>query len=161
VDARLTHDLLDVAEAHRRLADPNAGGVVVFVGRVRSDRSRAGVVRALFYEADERMALRGLRHLVRTAKRSPGVRRVVVWHRLGTLGVGEVSVVVGVAAVHRDQAFRTARFLIDRVKIDVPIWKTDRARPVRRPPRRPAPPAARSAGSGRARRPRGPPPRVG
>jgi molybdopterin synthase catalytic subunit len=134
VAVRLTARPLDPGQAVRALELPEAGGAVVFVGRVRPDRSSAGVVDALFYEADRPMALRAMTDLARRAERSPGVQRVVVWHRLGILPVGAVAVVVGAAATHRAEAFRTARSLIDRVKTEVPIWKTDRARPAR-PPR--------------------------
>jgi molybdopterin synthase catalytic subunit len=156
VSVALSARPIDPAQAHRALADPGAGGIVVFVGRVRPDRTAKGVVRALRYEADRPMALRIFAEIEAAAERRAGVRRVVVWHRVGTLVVGEVAVVVGAAAVHRDEAFRAARFLIERVKRDAPIWKTDRARPGRPRPRRPARRPARSADSGRAQTPQGP-----
>jgi molybdopterin synthase catalytic subunit len=132
MEVELSRRRLDVARAYRQLADPRSGGVVVFVGRVRPDRARRSVVRALWYEADERMARPHLLSLVSVAKRLHKARRVVLWHRLGEIAVGEISVVVGAAAEHRDEAFGAARFLIEGVKHDVPIWKTDRLQPVPR-----------------------------
>jgi molybdopterin synthase catalytic subunit len=133
VPVALTSRRLEPGKAYRALDHREAGGVVVFVGRVRPDRSTGGVVRALFYEADRPMAVRALTELARTAERAPGVRRVLVWHRTGTIRVGEVAVIVGAAAVHRAEAFRAARFLIERVKRDVAIWKSDRTRPATNP----------------------------
>ena len=46
-------------------------------------------------------------------------------HRLGDLGLREVAVWVGVAAPHRDEAFRACRYIIDEVKHRVPIWKKE------------------------------------
>ena len=46
-------------------------------------------------------------------------------HRLGDLGFKEVAVWVGVAAPHRDEAFRACRYIIDEVKHRVPIWKKE------------------------------------
>jgi molybdopterin synthase catalytic subunit len=152
----LTASAIDPARAFRELAVEGAGGIAVFVGRVRPDRVRRNVVRALEYEADRTMALRAMEDLARKVERSPGVRKVVLWHRVGTLPVGAVAVVVGAAAGHRAEAFRAARQLIERVKRDVPIWKSDRVRPARRPRRRPRPRVARSSGSGRAPKARGP-----
>jgi molybdopterin synthase catalytic subunit len=51
--------------------------------------------------------------------------KVVMLHRLGRVGLGEVSVLIGVAAVHRAVAFEACRWLIDALKVEVPIWKRD------------------------------------
>lgn len=125
MEVELTRRRLDLSRAYRELEGPESGGVVVFVGRVRPDRSERGTVAALWYEADERMAPKLLASLVQEARSQHQSRRVVLWHRLGKVGVGEVSVVVGVAAGHRAEAFRGARFLIEAVKKRVPIWKSD------------------------------------
>jgi len=121
----------------RELEGDELGGVVVFLGRVRPDRTGKGRVTALEYEAHRELALSALRGLERTARRRFGAEKVVLWHRLGAVPVGEPSVVVGVATGHRAAAFRAARFLIERLKAEVPIWKLERARPVRRPRLRP------------------------
>jgi molybdopterin synthase catalytic subunit len=66
-------------------------------------------------------------HGVAAAARSrwPEVGRLVLWHRVGDLTVGEVSVVVAVSTPHRDEAFSAARYCIDTVKLAVPIWKRE------------------------------------
>jgi adenylyltransferase/sulfurtransferase len=46
-------------------------------------------------------------------------------HRVGSLGVGELAVWVGVSAAHRGEAFAACRFIIDEVKHRVPIWKKE------------------------------------
>jgi|HubBroStandDraft_3_1064219.scaffolds.fasta_scaffold38022_2 molybdopterin synthase catalytic subunit len=138
----LTHRPLSIERAYRALDDPKSGGVVVFVGRVRPDRSGGRTVQALDYEADVPMARRLLEALEREAKRDYRARRVVLWHRLGRVPVGAPSVIAGAAASHRAEAFEAARFLIDALKARVPIWKAATARPGRR---RPAP-RARPAG---------------
>jgi molybdopterin synthase catalytic subunit len=145
VTVRLTHEPLSVSLAYRELSDGPNGGIALFVGRVRPDRSRAGTVVALDYEADDRMALESLTRLERMARRRYGAQRTVVHHRLGRLKVGAVSVIVGAAAPHRDAAFEAARFLIERLKVEVPIWKSDRVRSARRRPRRPRGRGGRSA----------------
>ena len=58
-------------------------------------------------------------------KSFPDVGRVVLWHRVGELGLGEVSVVVAVSSPHRPAAFEAARFGIDALKATVPIWKRE------------------------------------
>ena len=54
------------------------------------------------------------------------VRALLAVHRIGTLRIGDVAVVVGVAAAHRDAAFGASRALIDTLKAEVPIWKHQR-----------------------------------
>lgn len=143
---RLTRRPLSVSAAFRALEGSGLGGVVLFVGRVRPDRSRAGRVVALDYEVHRSLALSALSRLARHAQQSFGAERVVLWHRLGTVPVDEVSVIVGVAAGHRGPAFAATRFLIERLKQEVPIWKAVRARPARRRRSRRGGPGGRSAG---------------
>ena len=146
MSVRLTRRPLSVPDAVRPLSGPGLGGIVVFAGRVRPDLTREGRVIALDYETHLPVARKVLSDLERTVRKRFGARRVVVWHRLGRVRVDEVSVVVGVAAGHRAEAFAAARFLIEQLKATAPIWKAARARPVRRRPRRPSRRAGRSAG---------------
>lgn len=143
---RIQRAPLSLAAAYRAIAKPGLGGVVVFAGRVRPDATQHGRVVALDYEAHERMALPALQRLeVEARRRVPGAQ-VVLWHRVGRLGVGVPSVIVGAATPHRADAFRLARALIDRLKAEVPIWKTERVRPGRPRRKRPDRPLGRSAG---------------
>jgi molybdopterin synthase catalytic subunit len=144
-DVLLTRRHLDPARVARGLPE-DAGGVVLFAGRVRPDRVAAGNVEALFYEAHKSLALRALEDVARRAERKFGLTASVLHHRLGVVPVGETSVIVAAAAPHRDAAFRGARFLIDQLKKRAPIWKSDRVRPARPRPRRPRRRRARSSG---------------
>jgi molybdopterin synthase catalytic subunit len=49
---------------------------------------------------------------------------VHVRHRLGRVLVGEAAIYVAVAARHRAEAFAVLTGFMDRLKQDVPIWKT-------------------------------------
>lgn len=120
----LTHGPLAVGAAHEFLADERAGGTCVFVGTSR--RWTDGVeTRALDYHAYEPMAEASLAELAaRAAERWQAVR-VVVLHRLGTVPPPQASVVVGVACAHRAAAFEAARWIIDTLKDETPIWKRD------------------------------------
>jgi adenylyltransferase/sulfurtransferase len=54
-----------------------------------------------------------------------GVTQALCVHRVGDLQLGDIAVWVGVAAAHRDEAFKACRFIIDEVKHRVPIWKKE------------------------------------
>lgn len=149
MSCEITTRPLTVARVARHLDDDASGAVVLFVGRVRPDASGSRRVAALDYEADRAMALRRLQGLERQARQRFGARRVHLVHRIGRLRVGAASVIVGVAAPHRSAAFQAARFLIEQLKRDVPIWKSDRwarAPAGRRRRTRPPPSGGRSRG---------------
>jgi len=146
LSVRLTRGRLSVPAAMRELAGDKLGGVVVFAGRVRPDRRGRGRVVALEYEAHRALALAALSRLDRRARRRFGAERVVLWHRLGRVPVGEASVIVGVATGHRAPAFAASRFLIEQLKATVPIWKLERAPPARPRRSRPGGRAGRSTG---------------
>jgi len=136
---RLSRSPLSYQAAARELGGTALGGLVLFAGRVRPDPTARGRVVALDYDADRAPAIRRLREIADLARRRYGARRVVLWHRIGLVRAGEVSVIAGAACGHRREAFAAARFLIDELKASVPIWKTERARPARRRPRPPRP----------------------
>lgn len=146
MSVRLRDRRLSSAAAMRVLEGPGLGGVVLFAGRVRPDRVEGGRVEALDYEAHPAPARAQLRALERTARLRFGAERVVLWHRVGRVKVGEVSVLAGAACGHRSAAFEATRFLIEELKRSVPIWKTARVRPGRRARRRPRPPVGRGGG---------------
>jgi len=119
--AGLRTEPLSVDEVLAAVADPAAGGTVIFVGTVRSVDEGQAVV-SLEYEAhpDAVSVLREIADQV-AAKHAPVA--VAAVHRIGLLAVGDLAVVVAASAPHRGEAFAAARELIDEVKEHVPIWK--------------------------------------
>lgn len=115
---------IDLAAVHAFLADPAAGGEVVFTGTVRNT-NQGRVVSALEFEAYPEMAVAQLEKIAAEMHARWPLRKVVMLHRLGKLPLGEVVVVVGVSAGHRAEAFEAARHGIDTLKRDVPIWKRE------------------------------------
>jgi molybdopterin synthase catalytic subunit len=121
---RITSEPLRLEEAASFVADPAAGATCVFAGTVRN-RSEAGDVRGLIYEAWEELAGRRLREVAGEMCSIWPVGRVALLHRIGALDVGETSVVVACSAPHRAEAFDACRHGIERLKHDVPIWKKE------------------------------------
>jgi molybdopterin synthase catalytic subunit len=121
---RLSTEPLSVDDALAFVADPGAGGTCVFVGTVR-DRSDAGDVTGLHYEAWDDLAVERLREIAAEMRDRWPVGRVAILHRTGDLAVGEASVVVACSSPHRAEAFEACRHGIERLKEDVPIWKKE------------------------------------
>ena len=103
---------------------PDCGGIDVFIGTVRNLTKGKTVVR-LEFEAYEKMAISEMRKLCEQAFEKWPAQRIAMHHRTGILQVGEVPVIIAVAAAHRDAAFEACRFLIDTLKKTVPIWKKE------------------------------------
>ena len=114
-----------VANWNRRAAHDGCGAVVTFVGVVRMDRVGRQTVRALSYDAYPEMAELLIQRLVNEATARWSLEGIAVQHRLGLVEAGRLSVAVVVAAPHRAQAYAASRFLIERIKRDVPIWKRE------------------------------------
>jgi molybdopterin synthase catalytic subunit len=126
---RLQEASLDLGTALSFLHVPRAGGIGFFVGTTRQFTEVGGQIQEtarLDYEAYRPMALTELQRLTEKARDQwPSLERLTIFHRLGTVPVAEASVAVGAAAPHRAEAFAAARFLIDTLKEQVPIWKRE------------------------------------
>ncbi len=103
---------------------PGMGGIVTFTGLVRR-QSRGVTVEKLEYEAYGSMAVRELLRLCDEIEAEVPGCRLAVEHRTGSLGIGELAVVIAAAAPHRAEAFTACRAMIDRLKDRVPIWKKE------------------------------------
>ena len=115
---------LSVDEVRAAVADPAAGGEVLFVGTVRDNDADRGVT-ALSYTAHP-SAEAELRRVAEDIVAKYDVIAVAAVHRAGDLSVGDLAVVVGVACAHRAEAFHACHALIDELKASVPIWKHQR-----------------------------------
>ena len=101
-----------------------SGAVVLFSGVVRGDRhDQYGAVDTLTLEHYPGMSERILAELAADVAARWPLQRVLAWHRVGTLAVGEVLGLVGVSAAHRQEAFLAASCLMDLLKTRVPLWK--------------------------------------
>jgi molybdopterin synthase catalytic subunit len=115
---------LSIDEAVAHVRHDGAGAVCVFLGTVR-DRNEGARVVLLEYQVYEAMARAEMSRIVdEVTGEVPGVR-LALMHRWGALEVGEIAVVCAASAVHRDEAYRACRALIDRTKARVPIWKRE------------------------------------
>ncbi|WP_216897623.1 molybdenum cofactor biosynthesis protein MoaE [Nocardia alni] len=107
-------------EAERAVTGPEHGAVVVFTGKVRN-HDGGQQVSTLEYSAHPQAEM-FLRQVCEQVAASSGLPVAAV-HRVGALDIGDLAIVVAVAAPHRAEAFTTCADLVDRIKHDVPIWK--------------------------------------
>jgi molybdopterin converting factor subunit 1 len=118
VHVAVTDGPLSLEGIAARVVRPGAGAVVSFQGVTRE-------VERLDYEAYREMAEERIAAILTDCVREHGLEAAAAEHRIGSVPLGEASVVVSVSAAHRDEAFAGARAAIDRIKAEAPIWKQE------------------------------------
>lgn len=121
---RLTREPIDSRSLALELLQPKDGAIVTFDGVTRN-HNRGREVLYLEYEAYESMAPKVMAQIAAEARKQWEIDAVGIIHRLGRVDIGETSVSIVVTSVHRRAAFEACRFLIDRLKQVVPIWKRE------------------------------------
>ena len=112
---------LSVDEALDAVRHPRCGGIALFVGVVR-DHDHGDPVTHLEYSAHP-TAEATIQDVCAEVLGASEAVRIAAVHRTGELAVGDLAVVVAVAAAHRGQAFDACRAVIDTLKARTPIWK--------------------------------------
>ncbi len=106
------------------LMDRGAGAYVGFEGWIRDQNEGQEVLR-LEYEVYEPVAVtEGCKVIAEAMEQFP-ILQVDCVHRSGLLEIGDCAVWVGVTSAHRDEAFAACRYIIDQVKVRLPIWKKE------------------------------------
>lgn len=121
---KIQREEFDVDELFTYLTKPRTGCVVSFLGTVR-EVSRGREVSRMSIEVYEEMALIQLNQIKEEALKRYGVDEVVIIHRHGDLDVGDKIVFIGVSAGHRPEAFEACRYIIEELKVRVPLWKRE------------------------------------
>lgn len=117
----ITDEPLDTGALIDSARRDTCGAVASFVGVVRNHDGGESVD-AIEYSSHP-SSQQILRDIAVEFKDRPGVHRIVAWHRVGRLEIGEDAMVVAVAAEHRAQAFRAVEAIVEDVKAKLPIWK--------------------------------------
>lgn len=79
----------------------------------------------LEYEAYEPMAKKVLLDIIQKARSKWSLKHIAIYHRTGTVPVGEVSVVIAASSAHREDSIHATEYLIDELKATCPIWKRE------------------------------------
>lgn len=116
---------LSIDEVYQLANDPANGAVVIMSGTVRAQTDGQAVA-YLEYQAYEPMAMRIFAQIgLEIRQQWVEANRVVIYHRVGKLQIGEISVLVAVGCPHRSEAFAACKYAIDTLKHQAPIWKKE------------------------------------
>ena len=113
-----------IDELRDGVMNPGSGGVCVFEGWVRNENEGRSVER-LEYEVYAPLAIAEGETVIAEAKQRFPFLEAICVHRSGLLDIGDCAVWVGVSAPHRDEAFKACRYIIDEIKVRLPIWKKE------------------------------------
>jgi molybdopterin synthase catalytic subunit len=127
---RLASEPINTDELIAAITIPETGAVCVFSGMVRGETGKDGAIlqtQQLEYEAYEPMALAKMRQVADEVRQQwPLVQGIAIVQRVGTLAVGQNTILIACSSGHRDQGcFEAARYGIDRLKEIVPVWKKE------------------------------------
>jgi molybdopterin synthase catalytic subunit len=125
MDVGITSSPIDPSTLLERVAAPEDGAALLFLGIVR-DHNDGRAVSGVQYETYAEMAEQVLRQIAEEAAELLGTRRIAVVHRTGELGIGEVSVAIVVSSRHRAEAYEASRYIIEQIKLRLPVWKRER-----------------------------------
>jgi molybdopterin synthase catalytic subunit len=124
IDIQLLETPLSVTTCSEFVATAEVGGSTVFVGTVRNQTKGKRVLR-LDFEAYAPMAISEMRKIAEQACERWPVIKMAIHHRVGSLEVGEIAVIIAVSAAHRKATFEACQYAIDTLKETVPIWKKE------------------------------------
>src|ERR687895_2257198 len=120
----ISEDPIDVEGLLANVKDDSAGATILFLGTIRN-HNEGYDVSAIYYEVYMRMAEEAMAKIEAEAIKRWNLKKFAAIHRIGNLKIGEVSVAIAVSSEHRAEAFEAARYAIDRIKSEVPIWKKE------------------------------------
>ncbi len=115
---------IDPASLINEVGSPQCGAISLFIGTVREVNDGRSVT-AIEYSVYKSMADAELERILDEAEERFGVSALVVEHRIGLLGLGDVSVAIAAAHAHRAPALDCIRYVIEEIKTRVPIWKKE------------------------------------
>ncbi|KAH9522651.1 Molybdopterin synthase catalytic subunit [Dermatophagoides farinae] len=133
ISVELSNDNLSVDEATKFVSSPNCGAISIFIGTTRinendSSKDNCHVVKSLYYEAYDQMALAMMREIVsdiisKQNDDDQSYTKVYVHHKLGHVALGETSIIIAVSSPHRTTSHRMVMEILNKIKQNVPIWK--------------------------------------
>ncbi len=112
-----------IAESiEKHSAKTSIGAHDIFLGQVRDDVIDGKIVQAIDYSAYEEMAEEKFHEIREKAFINFNLVCMHIYHSLGKVRTGEISLFVFVSSKHRTDAFNACRYVVEEIKATVPIF---------------------------------------
>ncbi|MCS6824004.1 MAG: molybdenum cofactor biosynthesis protein MoaE [Cytophagaceae bacterium] len=103
-------------------SESNPGAYSLFAGQVRPDVHEKGTVMGIDYTAYEKMAEHKAEELRSLITEKHNLTSVCIYHSIGFVKAGEISLVVITASKHRKAAIEGCSELVELIKTELPVW---------------------------------------
>jgi molybdopterin synthase catalytic subunit len=121
---KITDKPISPQEVINKVRTSGSGCVAAYVGLIR-DNSRGKHVLSVEYQDADGEAEARLGEIAEEIKRKFPVNKVAIYHRVGRLKVGDINLVVAIAAAHRTEGFAASQYAIDQFKEKLPTRKIE------------------------------------
>ncbi len=121
---KITTQILSPEAIVEQVKTDDSGCVATYVGLIR-DNSKGKKVVSVEYSDPEGKAEEGLRQILDNARQKWQLNDMAIHHRIGKLNVGDINLVVAVAAGHRAEGFAACQYAIDQFKEKLPTSKKE------------------------------------
>ena len=106
----------------RHSSKTDIGAHSIFLGQVRRDEKEGKFVQAIDYTAHEEMANEQFHRIREDAFEKYPLTCMHIYHSLGSVAVGEISLFVFTSSPHRRAAIDACNEIVERIKNEVPVW---------------------------------------
>ena len=103
----------------------NIGAHAIFLGQIREDKKNELAVCSIEYSAHNEMAEQAFEIIRENAFAKYDMECMHIYHSVGNVKIGEISLFVFVSCKHRAQSFKALEWIVDAIKKEVPIWKKE------------------------------------
>jgi len=100
----------------------NIGAHSIFLGQVRADKTEGKEVVCIDYTAYEEMALEKMHSIRQEIFAKYDLTCMHVYHSLGKVNAGEISLFVFTSSAHRKAAIAACEETVERIKAELPVW---------------------------------------
>ncbi|MBW7846160.1 MAG: molybdenum cofactor biosynthesis protein MoaE [Bacteroidia bacterium] len=98
------------------------GAHSIFLGQVRADKKDNATVVAIEYTAYEEMALEKAHEIREAIFEKYALTCMHIYHSLGTVKSGEISLFVFTSSKHRKDAIDACEETVELLKKELPVW---------------------------------------
>ena len=117
---------LSIQDAEKFIASSDFGASIFFSGTVRNQNDNKSVI-GITYDTHDALVIQSFEEIYSEANKKLEIKEKAVFidHAKGYLDLGEISIIIAVATIHREEAYKLSRYIIEEIKKRSPIWKKE------------------------------------
>ena len=117
---------IEISKAEQFISSSKFGASIIFTGTVR-DVNENKKVTGITYDSHDELVIKSFEEIYGELNDKLHIKdkAVFIEHVKGYVGLGEISILIGVASAHREEAYDLSRYIIEEIKKRSPIWKKE------------------------------------